>query len=132
MRYIISDNKYHFKTAFDSKTGAYVRTGILDENGKDTGKDPFMASYAGSDKQRENLTDPACIGFTSKIGHSALAYGTPHDQCRRNSQALETSTFNNSACSQNTGRSRDNRCEDSTGCTWQHKTLLDIYDPDHV
>ena len=45
MRYIISDNKYHFKTAFDSKTGAYVRTGILDENGKDTGKDPFMASY---------------------------------------------------------------------------------------
>ena len=32
-------------TAFDTKTGAYVRTGILDENGKDTGKDPFMASF---------------------------------------------------------------------------------------
>ena len=26
-------------------TGAYLRTGVLDENGKDTGADPFMASY---------------------------------------------------------------------------------------
>lgn len=45
MRYIINDLKYHFKSAFDTETGAYVRTGILDENGKDTGVDPFMASY---------------------------------------------------------------------------------------
>lgn len=45
MRYIIYDKKYHFKSAFDTETGAYVRTGILDENGKDTGVDPFMASY---------------------------------------------------------------------------------------
>lgn len=45
MRYIIEDKKYHFKFAFDTETGAYVRTGILDENGKDTGVDPFMASY---------------------------------------------------------------------------------------
>ena len=45
MRYIIDDKKYNFKSAFDTKTGAYVRTGILDENGKDTGIDPFMASY---------------------------------------------------------------------------------------
>lgn len=45
MKYIIDDKKYHFKSAFDTATGAYVRTGILDENGKDTGKDPFMASY---------------------------------------------------------------------------------------
>lgn len=35
----------HFKSAFDTKTGAHVRTGVLDENGKDTGVDPFMASY---------------------------------------------------------------------------------------
>ena len=34
MRYIIEDKKYHFKFAFDTETGAYVRTGILDENGK--------------------------------------------------------------------------------------------------
>ena len=45
MQYIIEDKKYHFKSAFDTKTGAYVRTGILDENGKDTGIDPFMASF---------------------------------------------------------------------------------------
>lgn len=45
MRYIIHDKKYHFKTAFDTVTGSYVRTGILDESGKDTGVDPFMASY---------------------------------------------------------------------------------------
>ena len=45
MKYIIEDKKYHFKFAFDTETGAYVRTGVLDENGKDTGVDPFMASY---------------------------------------------------------------------------------------
>lgn len=45
MRYIIEDEKYHFKYAFDTETGAYVRTGILDENGKDIGVDPFMASF---------------------------------------------------------------------------------------
>ena len=45
MRYIIHDKRYHFKSAFDTETGAYVRTGVLDVNGKDTGVDPFMASY---------------------------------------------------------------------------------------
>jgi len=45
MRYIIEDPKYNFKTAFDTVTGMYIRTGILDEKGKDTGVDPFMASY---------------------------------------------------------------------------------------
>ena len=45
MRYIIEDKKYHFNSAFDTKTGAYIRTDVLDENGKDTGVDPFMASY---------------------------------------------------------------------------------------
>lgn len=45
MKYIINDEKYHFKSAFDTETGAYVRTGVLDEDGKDTGVDPFMASF---------------------------------------------------------------------------------------
>ena len=45
MRYVIEDKKYHFKSAFDTDTGAYVRTGILDETGKDTGVDSFMASF---------------------------------------------------------------------------------------
>ena len=43
--YIIHDKQYHFKSVFDTETGAYVRTGILDEHGKDTGVNPFMASY---------------------------------------------------------------------------------------
>lgn len=45
MKYIIKDKKYHFIYAFDSDTGAYMRTGVLDKNGKDTGLDPFMASF---------------------------------------------------------------------------------------
>lgn len=45
MKYTINDKKYHFISAFDTETGAYIRTGILDENGKDTGVDPFMASF---------------------------------------------------------------------------------------
>ena len=44
MRYVIRDAKYRFHSAFDTVTGAYVRTGILDDSGNDTGIDPFMAS----------------------------------------------------------------------------------------
>ena len=45
MKYVIEDTKYHFKSAFNTETGAYVRTGILDGTGADTGVDPFMASF---------------------------------------------------------------------------------------
>ena len=45
MKYVIKDSTYHFHTLFDTDTGVYIRTGILDENGEDTGKDPFMASF---------------------------------------------------------------------------------------
>ena len=45
MQCVVEDKKYRFRYAFDSKTGAYIRTGILDDAGKDTGRDPFMASY---------------------------------------------------------------------------------------
>jgi len=45
MKYIIKDEKYSFISAFDTKTGAYIRSGIIDENGHDTGIDPFMASF---------------------------------------------------------------------------------------
>lgn len=45
MRYLIYDEQFHFKTVFDTKTGLYIRSGILDENGNDTGVDPFMASF---------------------------------------------------------------------------------------
>ncbi len=45
MRYVIEDRRYRFRSAFDMETGAYVRTGILDDEGHDTGVDPFMASF---------------------------------------------------------------------------------------
>lgn len=45
MIYTIVDERFHFITAFNTRTGAYVRTGVLDNRGQDTGKDPFMASF---------------------------------------------------------------------------------------
>lgn len=39
------DKKNRFVSMFNPKTGFYVRSGIMDENGKDTGVDPFMTSY---------------------------------------------------------------------------------------
>ena len=45
LRYSVYDEKYNYKYYFDTETGFYMRTGILDENGKDTGNDPFMASF---------------------------------------------------------------------------------------
>ena len=45
MKYAISDEKYHFRYFFDNETGFYLRTGVLDETGKDTGVDPFMGSF---------------------------------------------------------------------------------------
>ena len=44
MKYIIKDDKYKFFSVFDTKTGEYIRSGII-KNGKDTDIDPFMASY---------------------------------------------------------------------------------------
>ena len=45
MQYVIEDVRYRFLTAFDTQTGGYMRTGILDAQGRDTGVDPFMASF---------------------------------------------------------------------------------------
>lgn len=45
MRHAIFDQKYHFFSFFNSLSGGYMRTGIIDSEGKDTGVDPFMASF---------------------------------------------------------------------------------------
>lgn len=45
MKYTVHDQKYNYKYFFDTKTGFYMRTGILDEHGSDTGVDPFMSSF---------------------------------------------------------------------------------------
>lgn len=39
------DKENKFISVFNTETGFYVRSGILDEHGKDTGVDPFMASF---------------------------------------------------------------------------------------
>ena len=39
------DKKNKFISMFNTDTGFYMRTGVLDENGLDTGVDPFMASF---------------------------------------------------------------------------------------
>jgi hypothetical protein len=41
----IIDQKYHFISMFNPMSGAYFRTGIINEYGQDTGVDPFMASF---------------------------------------------------------------------------------------
>lgn len=39
------DKQNRFISIFDPKTGFYIRSGIIDENGKDTRVDPFMTSF---------------------------------------------------------------------------------------
>lgn len=39
------DKKNHFVELFNADTGVYVRSGVIDENGKDTGVDPFMRCF---------------------------------------------------------------------------------------
>ena len=39
------DKKNRYISMFNPDTGFYMRSGILDEHGKDTGVDPFMSSF---------------------------------------------------------------------------------------
>ncbi len=55
MKYRIVDKKYRFYSLFDTETGFYFRSGIIDEKGVDTGKDPFMGSFP-------NLIDVGVMG----------------------------------------------------------------------
>jgi radical SAM protein with 4Fe4S-binding SPASM domain len=41
------DKKNKFIETFDNKTGFYMRSGIIDKNGRDTGVDPFMRDFPG-------------------------------------------------------------------------------------
>lgn len=45
MKYIIQDKVNRFFSFFDTDTGTYIRSGVLDESGKDTGINPFMATF---------------------------------------------------------------------------------------
>lgn len=39
------DHKNRFVSMFDPNTGFYARSGVLDEQGNDTGRDPFMTDF---------------------------------------------------------------------------------------
>lgn len=45
MKLLKRDTENKFMAYFDTETGHYVRTGIIDDNGKDTGVDPFMTNF---------------------------------------------------------------------------------------
>lgn len=68
MRYKIIDKQYRFLSVFDGEAGAYIRTGILDEHGRDTSVDPFRASFP-------HLIDVGVMGrcIHSKTGLCAKA-----------------------------------------------------------
>lgn len=39
------DKKNRFVELFDPNTGFYIRSGVIDAEGKDTGVDPFMRCF---------------------------------------------------------------------------------------
>ena len=47
--------KYRFFSAFITETGAYIRSGVIDKDGKETKEDPFMGSFP-------NLIDVGVMG----------------------------------------------------------------------
>lgn len=53
MKYYI-DRKNRFVEKFNETNGYYVRSGVIDENGKDTGVDPFMRNFP-------SLIDVGCM-----------------------------------------------------------------------
>ncbi len=63
MRRLI-DRPKNFISFFNPRTGFYIRSGIMDENGHDTGVDPFMASFP-------QLIDIGIMGYC-KHGASGL------------------------------------------------------------
>jgi radical SAM protein with 4Fe4S-binding SPASM domain len=77
------DKKNRFISMFNSKTGFYIRSGVIDENGKDTGVDPFMTTYP-------ELIDVGIMGHC-KHGSSGLCIKSGV-QCYQN--GLKTHTPN--------------------------------------
>lgn len=61
---VLDDPKYHYKSIFDSETGQGIRSNVFDENGNDTGRDPFMGSFP-------ELLDIGIMGFCAH-GKSGL------------------------------------------------------------
>lgn len=79
----IVDRKNRFVSQFNSDTGFYVRTGVLDAEGKDTGVDPFMANYPelldiGIMGYCEHGINGLCVQSGVKCYQSGLHKKQPH------------------------------------------------------
>lgn len=57
--YVLEDEYAPFRSHFNRINGQYLRTGLLDQDGEDTGIDPFMASFP-------HLLD---VGIMGSCGH---------------------------------------------------------------
>lgn len=77
------DIRNRFVSRFNPKTGFYIRTGVIDESGNDTGVDPFMTSFP-------ELIDVGIMGHCVH-GSSGLCYKSGV-QCYQN--GLETNVPN--------------------------------------
>lgn len=74
------DKKNRFVAMFDTDSGEYVRTGVLDKDGKDTDVDPFMTSFP-------ELIDIGIMGHCSHA-KSGLCYASGI-QCYQNGLNVE-------------------------------------------
>lgn len=70
----MKDTKNHFMEAFNRKTGFYMRTGVIDERGVDTGVDPFMRSFPG-------LLDIGIMGGCKAASLGLCKAGGNHSGC---------------------------------------------------
>lgn len=81
MKYMIKDKSYRFLSFFDTETGIYMRTNILDKYNKDSGEDPFMASFP-------HLID---IGIMGECTHGLIGLcEKAGNECYQNGSSLRT------------------------------------------
>ncbi len=64
MKYTVHDKKYNYKYFFDTETGLYMRTGILDENGRDIGEEKVEFNKK---KLVSYYAKPYCMNTSVKV-----------------------------------------------------------------
>lgn len=84
------DKTNNFKELFNSENGFYIRTGVLDKNGKDTNVDPFMREFPslldvgvmGNCKNAKHCTVGCYQGKLAKPNMSLDTFKGIIDQCK--------------------------------------------------
>lgn len=87
MRIFKFDKENRFKSQFNTNTGFYMRTGILDENGEDTGADPFMTSFP--ELIDIGIMGHCAHGLSGKCKESGVQCYQHGDICKNNNMTLE-------------------------------------------